>query len=121
MRRFLQLILKSLSKAVIKKYNPTVIGITGSVGKTSTKEAVFAVLRDKFRTGASDASFNNEIGFPMAILGLKRPGKLIWIFNLLKALRLILVKDKNYPEVLVLEMGADKPGDKDYLVDIAPP
>ncbi|MBI4117434.1 MAG: hypothetical protein HY451_02005 [Parcubacteria group bacterium] len=121
MRRLLQIILKSLSKAVIKKYNPTVIGITGSVGKTSTKEAVFAVLKNKFNVRANDASFNNEIGFPMAILGLKKPGKLIWIPNILKSLDLIFFKDKNYPEILVLEMGADKPGDLDYLIYIAKP
>lgn len=121
MRHTLQKVLKALSKAVIKKYNPIVVGVTGSVGKTSTKEAVFSVLRSKFNVRASDASFNNEIGFPMAILGLKRPGRLIWIFNVLKALKLVLMKEKNYPEVLVLEMGADKPGDIDYLVDIAPP
>ena len=121
MRRLFQLVLKNLSKSVIRKCKPTVIGITGSVGKTSTKEAVFAVLRNKFNVRSSDASFNNEIGFPMAILGLKRPGRLIWIFNLLEALKSVLMKDKNYPEILVLEMGADKPGDIDYLVNIAPP
>ena len=121
MRFILQKVLKVLSKAVIRKYKPTVIGITGSVGKTSTKEAIFSVLRDKFNVRASDASFNNEIGFPMAILGLKRPGRLVWFYNLFKALKLVLMKDRNYPEILVLEMGADKPGDIDYLVDIAPP
>ena len=121
MRKLLQIILKSLSKAVIKKYNPIVIGITGSVGKTSTKEAVFSVLKGKFNVRANDASFNNEIGFPMAILGLKKPGRLIWILNLLKSFNLFLFKDEKYPKILVLEMGADKPGDIGYLIDIAKP
>ena len=121
MRSILQKVLKVLSKAVIKKYNPTVIGITGSVGKTSTKDAVFAVLKGKFNVRANDASFNNEIGFPMAILGLKKPGRLIWISNLVKSLESLIFKSKNYPEILVLEMGADKPGDLDYLINIANP
>src|SRR3989344_4438456 len=114
MRLILQKILKALSKAVIKKYRPLVIGITGSVGKTSTKEAVFAVLKNKFRARASDASFNNEIGFPMAILGLKKAGRLIWIPNIFKAAGPLIFKDKNFPEILILEMGAAKPGDIDY-------
>jgi len=113
MRKLLQIILKALSKAAIKKYKPLVIGITGSVGKTSTKEAVFCVLKNRFKVRSSDASFNNEIGFPMAILGLKKPGRLIWFFNLLKAVRSVVFKDKNFPEILILEMGADKPGDID--------
>ena len=121
MRKLLQIILKALSKAAIKKYKPLVIGITGSVGKTSTKEAVFCVLKNRFKVRSSDASFNNEIGFPMAILGLKKPGRLIWFFNLLKAVRSVVFKDKNFPEILILEMGADKPGDIDYLIDIAKP
>ncbi|OHB18784.1 MAG: hypothetical protein A3F96_00400 [Parcubacteria group bacterium RIFCSPLOWO2_12_FULL_40_10] len=121
MRLILQKILKALSKAVIKKYKPIVIGITGSVGKTSTKEAVFSVLKTKFNVRANDASFNNEIGFPMAVLGLKKAGRLIWIPNLLRSFKLLLSKNKSYPEVLVLEMGADKPGDIGYLIDIAKP
>ncbi|MEK7537318.1 MAG: Mur ligase family protein [Patescibacteria group bacterium] len=121
MRKLLQSILKILSKAVIRKYNPLIIGITGSVGKTSTKEAVFAVLKNKFNVRANDASFNNEIGFPMAILGIKKPGRLIWISNILKSFGLIFSKSKRYPEILVLEMGADKPGDLDYLINIAKP
>ena len=121
MRFILQKILKALSRAVISKYKPIVIGITGSVGKTSTKEAVFAVLKNKFNVRANDASFNNEIGFPMAILGLKKPGRIIWIFNLLKSLKLVLLKSRNYPQILVLEMGADKPGDIEYLIGIARP
>ncbi len=117
----LQKILGFLSKAVIRKYKPLVIGITGSVGKTSTKEAVFAVLKDKFRARANNASFNNEIGFPMAILGLKKPGRMIWILNLIKSFWLLVLKDKNFPEILILEMGADKPGDISYLINIARP
>jgi UDP-N-acetylmuramoyl-tripeptide--D-alanyl-D-alanine ligase len=46
-----------------------VIGITGSVGKTSTKDLVAAALRSRFRVAASERSFNNEQGLPVTILG----------------------------------------------------
>lgn len=121
MRLFLKIILKLLSQAVIKKYKPLVIGVTGSVGKTSTKEAIFRVLKNKFSVRANNANFNNEIGFPMAILGLEKPGKLVWIKNILSSTKLLIFKDKNYPKILVLEMAADRPGDIRYLVDIARP
>ncbi len=77
---------------------PRVVGITGSVGKTSTKEMTAAVLRRRFRTLWSRASYNNEIGLPLTILHL----------------------DDTH-EVLVLEMGAYVPGDITMLCDIAHP
>ncbi len=49
-----------------------VVGITGSVGKTSTKEAVYAVLSQKYRTHKNEGNLNNEIGMPMSVFGLER-------------------------------------------------
>lgn len=149
MRKLLQLILKSLSKEVIKKYKPLVIGITGSVGKTSTKEAVFVVLsryarfreagKDKLRVRRSVGSFNTEEGLPLAILGdwkeedLKlisqygppgnRVRKILFWFGIIISgfLKLIFTIKSKYPEILILEYGADKPGDIDKLVKIALP
>ena len=137
MLKILHFILKLLAKAVIKKYQPRVIAITGSVGKTSSKEAISVVLKAKFNTRAPSKNFNNEIGTPLTILGQqKSPGKniLAWFWIFLLALKLLLIKDKvngearegglghkNYPEVLVLEMGADKPGDIKSLTSIAKP
>jgi len=121
MKKLLEYILKVLSKSAIAKYKPMVIGITGSVGKTSTKEAIFSVLRGAFDVRQTSANYNNEIGFPMAILGLRKVGKLVWIPNILKSIWLIIKKHKNYPKILILEMAADKPGDIKYLTDIAKP
>jgi UDP-N-acetylmuramoyl-tripeptide--D-alanyl-D-alanine ligase len=45
------------------------VGITGSVGKTSTKDLAAAVLRQQFRTHANERSFNNELGVPLTLLG----------------------------------------------------
>jgi len=44
MKKILEKTLASIAKSIIRKYNPLVIGITGSAGKTSTKQAVFAAL-----------------------------------------------------------------------------
>jgi UDP-N-acetylmuramoyl-tripeptide--D-alanyl-D-alanine ligase len=55
--------------AVAREHLPSrVVGITGSVGKTSTKDLTAAVLATTFRTHASDRSFNNEIGVPLTLL-----------------------------------------------------
>ncbi|MFA5247809.1 MAG: UDP-N-acetylmuramoyl-tripeptide--D-alanyl-D-alanine ligase [Patescibacteria group bacterium] len=113
--------LKFFSRAILKKYQPRVIGITGSVGKTSAREAIFCVVKQKFNSRQSVKNYNNEFGLPLSIIGtIKSPGKNLfgWVIVFLSALGLILFRDKNYPEVLVLEMGVDKPGDMDYLNSI---
>jgi len=111
------------SKKIIKKYQPEVIGITGSVGKTSAKEAIAVVLSDQFNIRKSQKNYNNEIGVPLTIIGVeKSPGRSVfgWVRVFLQALKITILKDKNYPKLLVLEMGADKPGDIAYLTDLAP-
>ena len=59
MHHLLKLILKILAKRAILRYKPIVIGITGSVGKTTTKEAVFAVLSRKFWVRKNEKNYNN--------------------------------------------------------------
>lgn len=123
LKKILQSILRILAKKIIGKYHPNVIGITGSIGKTSTKEAVTAVLKTKFRVWSNVKNYNNEIGLPLSVIGAeKTPGHSIlgWLGVFLRALVLIISKDNKYPEKLVLEMGADKPGDIRYLTSIAP-
>ena len=115
--------LSFFSKKILNKYKPDIVGITGSVGKTSAKEAVAAVLQNKFTVRSSAKNYNNEVGLPLTIIGVeKTPGKSIWGWAavFLKAKKLIFKRDKNYPEILVLEMGADKPGDIEYLTEFAP-
>lgn len=124
MKKILHIILRLLAKAVVDKYQPKIIAITGSVGKTSAKEAIAVVLRDKFNTRAPSKNFNNEIGTPLTILGRQNsPGKniLAWLWIFILAIKLLIIKDKNYPQILVLEMGADKVGDIKYLTSIARP
>ncbi|MFC1612907.1 UDP-N-acetylmuramoyl-tripeptide--D-alanyl-D-alanine ligase [Patescibacteria group bacterium] len=122
MKKILQNILAFLSKKVLKKYNPDIIGITGSVGKTSSKEAVFSVLKNKYSIRKNIKNYNNEIGVPLTILGCESGNRsfMKWSLIILKGIRLILITDKNYPDIIILEMGADKPGDIKYLTTLAP-
>lgn len=116
-------LLKKLAAAIIKKYHPEVVGITGSVGKTSAKEAVRLVLESRFDARASAKNYNNQIGVPLTIIGVaKTPGHSVvgWLMVLSRALRLLIGRDVHYPKMLVLEMGADRPGDIQYLTDLAP-
>lgn len=123
MKSLIQKILKMLAKLILKKYRPEVIGITGSAGKTGAKEAIYAVLSAKFKARRSLKNYNNEIGLPLAIIGAASPAKSIfgWLKIFFFAGKLLLKRDKNYPEILILEMAADKPGDLIYLTDIARP
>ena len=76
-----------------------VIGITGSAGKTTTKELVAAFLRaGGFRVHATAGNFNNDLGLPLTILNCPEDA-----------------------EFLVVEMGTNHPGEIAYLVDIARP
>jgi UDP-N-acetylmuramoyl-tripeptide--D-alanyl-D-alanine ligase len=123
MRKILQFKLKLLSRLILKKYQPVIVGITGSIGKTSAKEAIYAVLKGKLAVRMSQKNYNNEIGLPLAVIGRESAGSNLfgWLLIFGRALSLLLVKDKNYPRVLVLEMGIDRPGDMAYLTQIAPP
>ncbi len=120
MKKLIQFKLKILAKMILAKYKPKIIGITGSVGKTSTKEAVYTVLKGKFNVRRNTKNYNNEIGLPLTIIGSDSPGKSIfgWSEVFFKALKLILFKDENYPKILILEMGVDRPGDMKYLMSI---
>lgn len=123
MNKIAQFILKYLAKAVLRRYRPKIIGVSGSVGKTSTKEAVYTVLSSFYNVRATLKNYNNELGLPFSILAVRAPGKSIWawirVFR--RFVKLIIVRDNRYPEILVLEMGVDRPGDMDYLLSIVSP
>lgn len=114
--------LKIISQLFLARYKPKIIGITGSVGKSSTKEAIYTVLRTEFKVRRSLGSYNNEIGVPLTIIGEESPGANIfgWIVLGFKAIGK-LIYNKNYPRVLILELGVDKPDDLDYLLGFIKP
>ncbi len=97
---------------LLKRTQPTIIGITGSVGKTSVKDAIYEVLKDHVSTRKSEKSFNSELGVPLSVLGLPNAwnNPLLWIKNIIDGF-LTAIHPGEYPKVLVLEMGVDRPGD----------
>ncbi|GIK70156.1 MAG: UDP-N-acetylmuramoyl-tripeptide--D-alanyl-D-alanine ligase [Bacteroidota bacterium] len=81
-----------------KKLSIPIIGITGSNGKTTTKELIQIVLSKKYKTLSTKGNLNNHIGVPLTILS-------------------ILPKD----EIAIIEMGANHPNEIDFLCRIAQP
>ena len=61
---------KDIAKAYREKFDIPVVGVSGSVGKTSTKEMLYAVLSQKFKTHKTQGNLNNELGVPLTILSM---------------------------------------------------
>lgn len=90
--------LQQLAQRHRNEFNIPVIGITGTNGKTTTKELIGAVLESKYNALITEGNFNNHIGVPLTLLKLN-----------------------NSHEIAVIEMGASKKGDIKELVEIALP
>lgn len=133
MKKLLRIILQILAERTIMRYHPLVIGITGSVGKTTAKEAIYAVIGRRFRAKKSEENYNNEIGIPMTVLDItplnnKTEPAGIWRGRIKLCVELLgaawysyIGRRSDYPEVLVLELAADRPGDVTYLVNTVHP
>lgn len=100
------------AKGVLRKHKPFIVAVTGSVGKTSTKDAIFDVLKATIPTRKSEKSFNSELGVPLTILGLENKWSSFfgWLINLVQGF-LMRMLPTPYPKQLILEIGADHPGD----------
>ena len=90
--------LQILAAWYLRELDITVVGITGSVGKTTTKDLLYAACREKYKTGATKGNYNNHIGLPLTVLYF----------------------DEDV-QVGVLEMGMDKYGEIDFLAGLARP
>ncbi len=90
--------LKDLAKWYRMQLNIKVVGITGSVGKTSTKEFISSVLSVKYNVLKTEENYNNEVGMPLTIL-----------------------KIRDYHQIAVLEMGISDFGEMHRLSEIAKP
>ena len=116
-------ILRLMAVKILQKRKPMVVAITGSVGKTTTKETVAKILSTKFRVRSSQKNYNNEIGVPLTIIGCQidsSKNKIFQIWGIVIYWLKAWLTDEDYPEILVLEMGADKPGDIKYFCDFIP-
>lgn len=87
-----------LANYIRKKINPIVIGVTGSSGKTTTKEMIYSVMSEKFRTQKTFSNHNNEIGFCQTVFSM----------------------DENC-EVLIVEMGMRGLGEIELITKYAEP
>lgn len=90
--------LGDFAAAYRRQNNFKVVAITGSVGKTTTRQIAYDVLRRHFRVHTAPKNFNNTIGLPLTLLGADE-------------------KD----EIILTELGTDRPGEIEYLARIAQP
>ena len=65
--------LGAFAKNYYARFSSLTVGVTGSVGKTTTKEFIAAVLAEKYETAKTAGNFNNEIGLPMTLLAFEAP------------------------------------------------
>lgn len=109
------------AKRALARYQPKIAAVTGTVGKTSTKDAIFAVLEPHFSVRKSQKSFNSEFGVPLTILDLPNAwsNPFGWIVNMIRGFFVAFppfpisykLGASTFPNWLVLEIGADHPGD----------
>ncbi|HFC76876.1 MAG TPA: UDP-N-acetylmuramoyl-tripeptide--D-alanyl-D-alanine ligase [Candidatus Moranbacteria bacterium] len=118
---YLEKMLRLMAIVVLKRHKPKIVGITGSVGKSFAKEAVYLALNKKYNVRKNIENYNNEIGIPLTIIGAKTGGKnpLRWLLVFMKWLGW-LISPIGYPKILILEMAVDHPGDMKYLTNFIP-
>ncbi len=97
--------------AILSRHDPVVIAITGSVGKTTVKDAVGHGLSSVAYVRTTEKNYNTDFGVPLTIIGAKNPwGKVSgWFDVILQGVRVLFTD--NYPKILVLEVGTRFPGD----------
>ena len=120
-RNLVLAILRLLARGQLKRSGAQIVGITGSKGKTSGKKALAAVLERRLKVQASEGNLNSDFGTALTILGQNGArGVLGWLVVLLKAL---ITRLKSMPalDVMVLEMGVDKPGDMKEILKLVKP
>src|SRR3989338_3269704 len=100
MKSILSYLLRAMARLTLAKYQPRVVGVTGSIGKTSTKTAIATVLKARFRVRENIKSYNNEIGMPLTILGRESPGRSLigWLGLLVGWCYGQVRQDQHYPE-----------------------
>ena len=117
------------ARVALLRHKPEIIAVTGNVGKTSTKDAIYAVVAHAMAAPAAGAagaktsgatssvrkskkSFNSEIGLPLTILGLETAWSSAsgWAKNICQGF-VAAFFGRNFPSRLILEIGADHPGD----------
>lgn len=119
MKHIIYSILRYFAKQLLKRYNPTLIGVVGNVGKTSMRMNMVSFLSQFSPVGTNIDNYNTPIGIFLSFLGESSPKKNIfaWMSIVIKALSRAWFGDKDFPPIWVLELGVDAPGDMDEFID----
>lgn len=113
MKQIIRSLLEKKTRTYLEKHRPLLILVAGSVGKTSTKQAIATVLSEKYRVRAHDGNHNTHFSVPTAIMGVEYPEDPRSIGQwraVLAAMRLRIKQEKDV-DVIVQELGTDTPGD----------
>jgi UDP-N-acetylmuramoyl-tripeptide--D-alanyl-D-alanine ligase len=119
--RILEKVLRFMARSVLWRHKPFVIAITGSVGKTTTRDMIVHILKEHKKIYYTKENYNNEMGVPLTILGVDKS------INSVGAICVVCYKwisqmfFVKYPEIVIVEMGVDRVGDMDYLMSIVRP
>ena len=90
--------MRKIAKAFLNQLKPLVVGVTGSAGKTTTKEMIYCALNEKYNVHKNHGNLNNDIGLPLTLFELEKEH-----------------------EIVVLEMGMNSKGEIRLLASIAQP
>lgn len=121
-KTILKYYLKYITKLVLAIHRPTIIAVAGSTNKTFTKDEIKKVLESKgYRVRANQNNFNTEIGLPLAVLDLPSGYNSYkkWLPSLTQSIFAVFAR--NFPRILVLELGASSRGDMKHLLSIIKP
>src|SRR3990170_592046 len=111
MKKIIRLLLEKRVRTYLKKHKPILVLVAGSVGKTSTKQAIATVLNEKYHVRAHAGNHNTHFSVPTAIMGVEYPenprsiGQ--WL-AVLQAMKLRIKQEKDV-DVIVQELGTDSP------------
>ncbi len=121
LRKIVFFLLKRMAKSRLKKFKGKIIAITGSAGKTSTKEAIYTVLNSQFKVKKSEKNMNTEFGLILTILDIESgfSSAFKWSWLIFKAFYNSFFVE--HSEILLLEFGVDKKGDMDELISVVKP
>jgi UDP-N-acetylmuramyl pentapeptide synthase len=110
-KKCIVIVLTLEAKLALRLKKPTIIAVTGSVGKTTTKDAMYKILSPHVSVRKTQKSYNSDFGIPLSILNLPNMwGNIFgWLNNMTTGFGELFNKD--FPKYLILEIGADHPGD----------
>lgn len=122
-KNYILFLLSKIAKSIINKHKPFVIGITWTVGKTTTTNFTYSFLKNIYKDDVymSPYDYNWEFWLPLTILQSKSPNKNLFLWLIVFIKWIFLLYSKNYPKYLVLEYWVDHIWEMKFLTDIVVP